>query len=62
MNPPIDKGQIYAEGYRDGYRDRGLYQIQIDLKEFSSSSPHKSDDLERLLRINYPHLFQDKTS
>jgi hypothetical protein len=36
MNPPESKGAMYDLGYSDGYRDRCLEQVKIDLKELGS--------------------------
>ena len=48
MNPPTSQGPDYDRGYTDGYRDRGVEQVVIDLRELPNM---RFEDLQYLSQI-----------
>ena len=45
MNPEISQGSDYDRGYADGWRERGVQQLVIDLRDNQNITP---EDLEYL--------------
>jgi len=39
MSPPVSQGEEYDRGYADGYHDRGVEQVVIDLREMRNIRP-----------------------
>lgn len=54
MNPPQSINPEYDKGYADGYRDRGIEQVVIDLREVKNMRP---EDFQYLAEIcnRFPH-------
>lgn len=48
MNPPASQGPDYDRGYADGYRDRGVEQVIIDLRDLNNV---RSEDIEYIVEM-----------